>query len=57
MLNDLGLVDDFDGVNLLGLFVSDFVNFSKTTDSNIRIGKRLEVVAATLALLAMNDRG
>ena len=39
MLQYLLLVDDLDGKHVLGYLMSHFVNFSKTTNSNISIGK------------------
>ena len=35
VLDNLGLVDDLDGVNILGHLVAHFVNFSKATDADV----------------------
>ena len=35
MLNDLGLVNDFDGVDVFGKFVAHFVNLTKAAYTDI----------------------
>ena len=39
VLYNLGFVYDFDSINVLGLLVAYFVNLTKSTNSDIRIGK------------------
>jgi len=37
MFDNFGLTDDFDSVNVLRNFVSDFIYFAKSTYSNIAV--------------------
>ena len=55
MLNNLGLVDNFDGVDVLGVLMAHFVYFTKAANTDVRVRKRLEVVFATLTLLSICD--
>jgi len=56
VLNDLRLVDDFDGVDILGYFVSHLVNFAEAADTDVGVGERLKVITATLALFSPDHR-
>ena len=55
MLNNFGLVDNFDGVDVLGVLMAHFVYFTKAANTDVRVCKRLEVVFATLTLLSICD--
>lgn len=57
VLDNLGLVDDLDSVNVLGQLVAHFVNFTEATDADVRVGQRLEVIFATLAFLPVGHTG
>lgn len=51
MFNNFCFADNFDGVNVLRNFVSDFVNLAESAYSNIAICQGLKVISTTLLLL------
>ena len=57
MFNNFRLVYHFDRIDVFTSFVSYFVYFSEATDADIRVSKRLKVVLAALALLAVRHAG
>ena len=56
MLNNLCLVDHFDGIDILRLFVAHFVDFTESTHTDIGVSKRLEIVFTALSFLTICDR-
>ena len=57
VLYDLCLVDHLDRIDVLTCLMTNFVNLSEATDADIRVSKRLKVVLAALALLAVRHTG
>ena len=57
VLYDLCLVNDLDSVDVLTSLMSDFVNLSESTDTNVGIGERLKVILPALSLLAISHTG
>ena len=57
MLDNLLLINNLDGEDILGDFVPNLVNLSEATNSNIAVRNGLEVVLAAFALLAPHNRG
>ena len=56
VLNDLCFVYHFDRIDFLRNLVPHFVYFSKATDTNVGVGKRLKIVSAAFTLLARHNR-
>ena len=56
VLDNLCLVYHLDRIDFLRNLVPHFVNFSKATNTNVRVGQGLKVVSAAFAFLARHNR-